>query len=240
MCCVCTQDFKLWHHTYFNDIFVRCMTSLRIAKGKMSLIWQEEALLEFSHYFPNQRDSNGFFLLLFALKLTLFWFFSPPPGCEAFSRSGAIHPTKERSRRSSGQHESFWRARWWRRRRRGSRGSQWRGGNHSHTQLPHHLLPFRPGKPTQQVLPPCHSEGGGQERAKPEQFSAKVHWNSGMTCGFLPTWNVASSDGIKKKSCPCPRDLSCFQNNRPAVDPWIGKTTTSRPKDFTKEIVGVL
>lgn len=86
-------------------------------------------------------------------------------GCEAFSRSGAVHPTEERSRRISRQHESFWRGEWRRRRRWGSRRSQRRGGNHSHTQLPHHLLPFRPGEPTQQVLPHCHSRGEiGKER----------------------------------------------------------------------------
>lgn len=72
-------------------------------------------------------------------------------GCETFSWSGTIHPAEERSRRISSWHESFWRGRWRRRGWRYRRG-QWRGGNHSHTQLPHHLLPFCPGKPTQQVL----------------------------------------------------------------------------------------
>lgn len=78
-------------------------------------------------------------------------------GCEAFSRGGAIYPTEERSRRIPNQHESLWRAR--RRRRRGwrYRRRERRGWNHSHTQLPHHLLSFRPGEPTQQVGSPCHS-----------------------------------------------------------------------------------
>lgn len=59
-------------------------------------------------------------------------------GCEAFSRSGTIYPAEKRSWRIPSGHESFWRGRW----------SQWRGGNPSHTQLPHHLLPFCPGEPT--------------------------------------------------------------------------------------------
>lgn len=100
-----------------------------------------------SHQFSGQTVMA----IILCVCVIFFFFFSlslPFSGCEAFSRSGAIHPTKERTGRSSGQHESFWRARWWRRRRRGSRRSQWRSGNHSHTQLPHHLLPFRPGEPT--------------------------------------------------------------------------------------------
>lgn len=67
-------------------------------------------------------------------------------GCEAISRSRTVHPAEERNGRISSEHESFWRGR-----RRGKWWRQRRGGNHADTQLPHHLLPIRPGEPTQQV-----------------------------------------------------------------------------------------
>jgi len=88
-------------------------------------------------------------------------------GCKTISRSGTVRPTEERRCGSVlDQHESPRRARseqqqrhqqqqrqrrwWWR------RWGQWRGGDHPHPQLPHHLLPLRPGEPAQQVLPVRH------------------------------------------------------------------------------------
>ena len=85
-------------------------------------------------------------------------------GCKTIGRSGTVHPTEERCGRALGQNESPWRVwgqqqqqhqqqqqqqrRWWWRRRRRRRRSR----DNPHPQLPHHLLPLRPGEPAQQVL----------------------------------------------------------------------------------------